>query len=313
MTIQSHQFSLVPRDGLPRSSRFPLGGSAEPVLSGLGLVAGKGQIQGMGPSVAGYSPIYAATLAEGTLGSQIGSANEVELDNSSDIYTNAFGSPFSPTGLAASIRHTAGSTYFGGRLKTLNRSCAPGETLWFRAYHYFPADFCWRAGNDPSDFWGNTKWIRLEWTTGSSLAGRATYQLGGVSQLTCNNSPLHGLVTREYNGAGNIDISPRASVPRDQWVSLQFAIHLQPDNTGWVRFWLDNTFNGEVTGVSTLPSESGSRILEFVMLGDYINGSAYETGDFGFAEVILSFETPDTTDSGERPFIDPDVSASSFT
>jgi hypothetical protein len=43
--IQSHQFSLKPRDGLPRSSRFPLG-SQEPMAFGTGLVTGKGRIIG---------------------------------------------------------------------------------------------------------------------------------------------------------------------------------------------------------------------------------------------------------------------------
>jgi len=53
MTIQSHQFSLIPRDGLPRSSRFPLGGTGA-VAAGFALqINDTSGLDGPWPMIAG--------------------------------------------------------------------------------------------------------------------------------------------------------------------------------------------------------------------------------------------------------------------
>jgi hypothetical protein len=191
--------------------------------------------------------------------------------------------------------------------------------MWIRVYHRFPSTFCAGYGTKSGDGWGYTKWLRLQFNTTSTFqwdteSARLTYQLGGFSGSSCSpaaSSPTIATLTVEGVPNGEFvwfDRSNARAVQRDQWRALQFQIHWST-SSGWVRVWDHDTYIGQFTGGATLKPDT---YLTRLILGDYWNGGSRESTNWYIDEVIITAQTPNTLDSGGRPYIDPQTKVSDF-
>jgi hypothetical protein len=162
--------------------------------------------------------------------------------------------------------------------------------------------------------------LRLQFNTTSTFqweteSARLTYQLGGFSGSSCSSagsSPTLSFLTVE--GVPNGDhvslegVNGPRIVPRDQWRALQFQIHWST-TAGWVRVWDHDTYVGQFSAGATL--EPGTYLTNLV-LGDYWNGGSRQATSWYIDELIITAQTPNTLDSGGRPYIDPRTKASDF-
>lgn len=262
-----------------------------------------------------YTPLYLASFA--------GVANESSISEmaSSFARTQYSDDITGPHGENIVLRCEAirGNANFGGTLGNYNAApldVSQGDEIFARMYNFFPADFCSGRGDFVGDGWGVTKWFRLQWgEAGETTLSRITMQLSNFPLNACataGSSPVFWGATFEgFTGTGqNQNPASQPVIARDAWHALQMSIYLHPTD-GRIRFWLDDFFCGEITGINTLPNgvEFGLRRLT---LGDYWNDGPNTDCEMFVQDVIVTKDIPNTVDSEGRPYIHPDTRATDF-
>jgi hypothetical protein len=194
-----------------------------------------------------------------------------------------------------------GNNFFAG-WTNLSASATVGDTIWYRAYFYFPDTLSLSSGGF-IDYSGWGKFLML--SPNNHASPRMYTQLPSPLQKNYGDSGFEGTdlrVDSDGMGTGNLT---HGALPRDQWFALQMAWNIQTSgNGGWVRLWVDDTYVGQVT-----TQVSAGYTVQTWGLGDYWNGEAWiqgsSTARFYLDSVVITKETPNTTDSGGRPFIHP--------
>lgn len=264
------------------------------------------------------SPTYTPFMVFDFNGTNGASASQTEFSpepdqspNNSLTYSNAITGPFSETINARQDMVGAGNKYFGGGLLDgSSLTIANNTDTWIRIFHYFPSAFC--AGYDQGtgeggDGYGATKWLRYGFGAGGD---RITHQLGGFLNSACGTAMNQSYTSFEIAGGADANTPSPVTIPRDQWVALQWQVNWQETATGFVRAWLDDTYLGEVTGIITKPT--GDNILNDLTYGNYWNGSPSQAVFWYIQSIIGTQQTPNTLDSGGRPFISPATKVGDF-
>lgn len=194
------------------------------------------------------------------------------------------------------------SVFFGG-WENLPSDISSGDTVWYRLMLYFPSTLSTSsaAANPPGDYSGWGKFMMLSPINHSTP--RMYLQIPAPNAVEFGDPGYIGTglrVDSDGLGFGNLTYG---ELPRDQWFSLQYAWQLGA--SGFIRVWVDETFVGEVSG------NSGSTVIRTWGMGDYWNGKYFAreedgaTVRFYMDNLVITTETPNTTDSGGRPFVHP--------
>lgn len=228
---------------------------------------------------------------------------------------------------------TCGGGRFYGFTDGLPEGIGQGETIWIRAWFYFPSSMSWgfvfstaddadmaACGFNGADGWGWTKFLAMGPDTGHL---RPYLQIPGhrreVARPTDSGGALYLL--NSETGGENIRVGDEVddAIPLDQWVAIQWMLYVH-DTDGYSRAWMDDRFLGETATGSTI--EDGSYTHDQWRLGDYWNGFPYtdgaaDRGPFYLDEVIIAtdkagYGAPNTTDSGGRPYIAPQTQVADF-
>ena len=222
-----------------------------------------------------------------------------------------------------------GNSYYGGR-QSFPEKITEGHTVWYRVKIFFPSTFSWgylytnsdedineanSCGLTKSDNDGSVlfKLLRLSDSTGG--LGRIYLQASTAKRQT--DQPDNGIQVRIVSEVSQkpLDLEGEdAAIPLDQWVDLQIAVRVQNDETGWLRYWRDGVFMGEVTDIKT------ERLIDEWAIGTHFNGVHYTDGapgrsDFWIDEVIVAsdldgYGAPCWKDDGGRSYISPAVKVS---
>lgn len=267
-----------------------------------------------------YTPTLSWTAAGGTAGAYItGWDGTVANDMLNEVrYSTDIAGPFGGGMTAKNQLRLIDKVQFGGYL-LMNRALPVGTDLWLRMYVYFPSDFCFSYGTN-GDGWGATKWFRVQ-----STAGRSTIELGsgGGSLANANYafkaSPTCGTTIGMFGDINEMG-APTSPFPkwtpelggkaiqRGVWQALQVQWHFGDGADGFIRGWIDDVYLGQ-SNHTTLPT--GARVTDLV-LGDYWNGGFPKEQSFYLDEIVISTQTPNTVDSGGRPYISPKTRVADF-
>lgn len=246
---------------------------------------------------AAYAPLKLMSFEGGTVNTEATGANGFETCMSNTLYSSAVSGPLGGSRVCKIEGLNAGGTVFGGLMVSPDVRPSEGSDCWVRIYHYFPSTFCFQ-NNGGGDQWGQTKWIRFQFGAGGD---RLTFQMGNYSASVCNTNGLMWGATTEGNlGTINHEFPTQISIPRGGWRCLEWQVHFStnPAN-GYIRGWVDGEYAGQVT-CKTM-ADTGN--LTEIIYGDYINGGHILNNPWYIDEAIITFETPDSADSGSRPFI----------
>lgn len=275
----------------------------------------------MAAAAPSYSPIVANTLAGGSNGVNVTGVSGV---GNGMQYSNDITGPFGES-TVAKVSIDATEHGYGGwvdlNAHNLTNTNLTGTDLWIRVYHYFPSSFC--AGFDRSepegdDGYGSTKWMRLNW---ANSGAHMTYQLSEFSNSACTStatSPTVGFVSLEGfldGGApGFYWVTSPPLISRNTWHALQWHVHFgTTEADSFIRLWIDDTFIEQPPKEgATISAGGGSDYIDALVFGDYWNGGAHQNTAWYIANLIVSRETPSTTDAGGRPYISPSANAADF-
>jgi len=281
--------------------------TGEGAAGGMSSAGGSGGVGGNGAggaSVPGYTPFAMADCDDGAVDQDaVGPDALASVEGPGVVYSVE--QAVDGVGQSCKSLGNAGQNFFGGRFRTDGMDLGAGDDLWMRQALYFPTGFCFGFGTTSGDGWGSTKWIRLEFDNGGSMGSpgdRLTLQLGNFASQACNDTATLWGATREYISAFNFTPNGAPPIETGRWHFIQWQVHFATDASGYIRFWLDDTFLGQVDGATL--SDPSNR-ADFIMYGDYWNGSPYQDVSWYFDEVILTKQAPDTIDSGGRPYIAP--------
>ena len=201
----------------------------------------------------------------------------------------------------------------------IRKSLAPAAEAAANLPTDIPSAFC--AGWDTGG-WDNVKWLAFEIDDGVESTGpRFTFQLGEFTEGACASSsvaPNTRLFTLEQSStyspfsAQNQYFGSPVALPRDQWVALQVEIHYASGTDGYLRVWLGETFIGEITGLTTFIASVENPFQLRLSNGLTWNGCSYQANTRYIQIPIGTIQTPNTLDSGSRPFIHPDHKLSDF-
>lgn len=267
-----------------------------------------------GAVVPGYDPFYLADCDEGPLGARADGPDALASVVGANTPKVVYSDEQAVDGVGQSCRssNTAGANFFGGEYVDLDTTVGDGDDVWMRHALYFPDGFCFGYGTEPGDGWGATKWMRIEFDNGGPQGApgdRLTLQLGNMASSGCNaQTEVYG-ATREYAGAANLRPDGPTPIETGQWYMVQWHVHLAADDTGFVRFWVDDVFQGQVDAVTM---SDPANAIDFIKYGDYWNGSPYEDIVWYLDEVIMTSDPPDTVDAGGRPYIAPTIRVDDF-
>lgn len=255
-----------------------------------------------GDGAPGYTPFFRMDCDDGEPGT-----DAVGPDALHSAVSVVYSGDEAVDGVGQSCRTSidAGSNYFGGSYGQPDVTVGQGDDLWMRQGVFFPEGFCFGYGEQPADGWGALKWMRIEFDNGDP-GDRLTLQLGNFAAQACaERSELFG-ATREYAGVANLRPESFPPIETGRWHMLQWHVHLAADETGFIRFWLDDGFIGQVDGITL---GAADRSIAFIQYGDYWNGSPFVDASWYTDEVLMSAQTPDTFDDQGHPYIDPSARA----
>lgn len=266
---------------------------------------------------AAYTPLVTEDFESGTLGNTFpGWKSGASIYDNTRSFDGTKSLKISTdTGQAPGV--CGGDTFYGGH-STLPEVIPIGKTIWYRVRYYFPTAFSWGyifGGGDSAeaatcshsaDGNGTLKLSRLAPVNGTAriylqptVGRRAVAQpASNVTRVLSETGPTFA----DFDNAGG-----KASL--DEWVSLQIAVKVESDGTGFLRYWLNDTFIGEATG----PTVSALNEIDDWGIGTYWNGVPFTDGaadreDFWVDDIIIAsdidgFGAPTTLDSGGRPYI----------
>jgi hypothetical protein len=287
----------------------PGGGGAGSGASG-GGGAGTGGAGGATGSP-GYTPFAVASCDAGTNGAPATGPDALaSTAGAPTVYSDE--QALDGVGKSCKSVAQAGEHFFGGVFRTEDVDLGEGDDVWMRQALYFPEGFCFGHGTTSGDGWGVTKWTRIEFDDGGpdgAPGSRLTLQLGNFAASGCNDHATVWGASREYAGATNCQPESFPALTTGGWRMVQWHVRFASDDTGFIRFWLDEQFLGEWTG-QTLPSSQPK--VDFVVYGDYWNGSPQEDVAWYLDDVIFTKEAPDTVDAGGRPYIAPSARVSDW-
>jgi hypothetical protein len=271
-----------------------------------GRDAGSGDAERPAP---GYRPFALADCNDGTPGEDaVGPDALAETIGAPTTYSDE--QAVDGSGLSCRSTGEADQNFFGGRYRTDGADVGSGDDLWMRHALYFPDGFCFGYGTREGDGWGATKWMRIEFDNGDPVTGgpgdRLTLQLGNMARQGCNDSGTLWGATREYAGATNAEVEGDNTIETGRWQMIQWHVHFAPDETGFIRFWIDDRFLGEWRGQTI--GDDDPRV-DMIVYGDYWNGSPYQDVAWYLDEVIMTSEAPDTLDAEGHPYISPSARA----
>ena len=218
-----------------------------------------------------------------------------------------------------------GGHFFAGR-SALPASIPEGKKLWVSYKVFHPSTFSWGYcfstgdGADATtcsknaDGSGGLKYMVVAPDTGTAriyysprVGRRSTSYVGTVRLVSEVGANLSPVVTW--------------GLTQDAWNTIQMEIYVHSGAEGYVRYWINDTFLGQLDGATI--SNSGYSISEWGM-GDYWNGVPYTDSagdstreDFWLDEVIIAtdldgYGAPTTTDSGGRAYIAPATTVGDF-
>lgn len=225
--------------------------------------------------------------------------------------------------------------YFGNRI-TLPQIVTKGHTLWMRLWLFIPDTFSWgyvwsnTAGDEAeydacaathglstSGHDGNTstKWLSMD---PDNTNGRAYLNVPAARRVTTDPSSGHLMLVSEQSQ--DPTIVEDYAVPTGRWVSHQLAVHLQDDNTGWMRFWENDVLVAEKLNIQTLDvTDTG---IHKAGMGNYWNGLHYTDGQPGrdafylddviFATDMPGFGAPTGRDAAGNAYIPTTHTAEGF-
>jgi hypothetical protein len=271
-----------------------------------------------------YTPILRWRGAGGTVGQYIlGWDGTAANDGLNEIkYSTDVAGPFGGAVVGKSELNLTGPNallQFGGYLLT-NRAFVAGTDLWLRMYTYFPLDFCFSYGSY-GDGWGPIKWFRI--SANNANGPRSTIEMGTPTAMgdgynfrpwpTCGTTVALWADVNEM-GAGTSpfpyykpELGGKA-ITRGVWLALQVQWHFGDGAAGYTRGWVDDVYLGQ-NNHTTCPAGS---VIERLVLGDYWNGGFPKQQAFYIDDIIITTQTPNTLDSGGRPYISPATSAASW-
>lgn len=200
----------------------------------------------------------------------------------------------------------AKAQFFGGKFATTNLNI--GDEVWVKIDHYFPSAFCAGSSTVSGDYWGATKWLRMDWGGPSSNKQRFTFELANFGQGRCDSSgpTIYGAVpeiTADYAAPFNYEYSSKVAFPRDKWAAWQAHIKIGATRaTSMVEMWLDDRYLGKLTpGSATAPGQGGA--VDWY-IGDYWNGGSLQPNVW-YMDNFQITKTPNAKDSGGRAYIAP--------
>jgi hypothetical protein len=253
----------------------------------------------------GYQPFFAIDCDDGELGARAEGPDALASVIGGDEPRVVYSDEQAVDSVGQSCRSTAHATenFFGGRYLDAPAGIGEGDDVWLRHALFFPDGFCFGHGTTSGDGWGTTKWMRIEFDNGGDGPGdRLTLQLTNFAAEGCSDETEVFGATREYAGNANLRPPSPSPIPTGAWHMVQWHVHLAADDTGFIRFWVDDVYQGQVDGITL---GAPDREIAFVQYGDYWNGSPYEDVAWFLDEVIMTSEPPDTVDAGGLPYIDP--------
>lgn len=267
------------------------------------------------------APTYTPFMNFNFNGTNGNSASQAEFSpepdqspNNSLTYSNDIAGPFGETINAKQSMVGQGNRSFGGTfLDGSALTIANNTDLWIRVFHYFPTAFC--AGFDlgtgeGSDGSGNLKLIR--WAFGAT-GDRMTAQLSNFANSACSTTMEQRFFTTEIanmTNDGEFNLPSPVTIPREQWVALQWRIRWSETNTGFVQAWMHDTYLGQISNIATKPI--GDDILNDLTYGNYYNGAPHQAIDWYIQSIIATQQAPNTLDSGGRPYIAPTTQVGDF-
>ncbi len=210
------------------------------------------------------------------------------------------------TSIRIRFRHM--ETGYGG-YRNLPDPVGPGQTVWYRVYLYLPSTLSLSYGDAVGDGFGWNKFMVMAELDHASP--RMYVQPRSPYMVDYGESDFYGTgLYVNHDGLGDSYCRLQEDTytfPRDRWFALQMAWKVENDATAWIRVWSDDELVGECEGAGQVPD--GYEVQSWG-IGDYWNGGAWiegeSTGDFWIDDVVVTTETPNTTDSAGRPFIHPD-------
>jgi len=256
-----------------------------------------------GGSTPGYQPFFAMDCDDGELGTRAEGPDALAsvLGDAEPRVTYDDAQAVDSVGQSCRSIARATQNFFGGRYLDVPPGIGVGDDVWMRHALFFPDGFCFGHGTISGDGWGTTKWMRIEFDNGDP-GDRLTLQLTNFAAQGCNDTTEVFGATREYAGTANLRPPSPSPITTGQWHMVQWHVHLAADESGFIRFWVDDLYQGQVDGITV---GAADREIAFVQYGDYWNGSPYEDVEWFLDEVIMTTERPDTLDAGQLPYIDP--------
>ena len=263
-----------------------------------------------------YTPIFAFDF-NGTNGN---SASQAEFSPEPDqsplnslTYSNDIAGPHGQTITAKqSIVAYSGANdpsqlkFGGGCTGGTGLAIADGDILYFGMHVFFPALTCFGYGG-AGDGYGSLKFIRMGFSTNSN---RLTHQIGLFQSGSCGLVTNQSYTSNEITGGSDAVTPSPQNITSGSWHHLSYATLFREAATGYVRSWCNGNYLGEVSGIQTKPV--GINALNDFTIGNYFNGGAYQAMTFYMQCLILSKQTPNTLDSGGRPYISPDTQVGDF-
>lgn len=214
----------------------------------------------------------------------------------------------------------AGGQFFGGVFTT--QELKNGDEIWVKMDHYFPTAFCAGSGTVSGDYWGPTKWMRMDWGGSSgSNQQRFTFELGNFGRSTCatNGPNVWGAVPEISTISGqwvdpyNYLFPTQAVFPRDKWAAWQVHIKIGTTRaTSFIEGWLDDKYLGVAPVTSptmpdlvkgSRPGPNGGYLVDFYV-GNYWNGGSLKANTWYMDNFVVT-KTPNAKDSGGRAYIAP--------
>lgn len=279
-----------------------------------------------GASAPTYTPLEAIQFA-GTAGQNISQSDFASAATVAPQYSNTITGPDGES-TTGQFEINAGDSNYGGEWGGSGGfdgvQTADGTDIWVSAAFYFPTAFC--AGYESGgDGYGSTKWMRLGYGPSGQ---RITLQLGGFAADQCSVAGLEfDHVSLETVGPEEVCTFPTTgSIARDQWHKICLQIRCAQDTTGFIRGWLSSlsgstwstTYLGQTTNGSRSDSDtyqtipSADDVLDNIAFGQYWNGNSYQNNLWYSDHLIVTTQTPNTTDAGGRSFIHPDHAPGDF-
>lgn len=264
------------------------------------------------PPAPTYAPLFISNLTGGNVGNAPISSEWSFVQQNSIKYSSDVPGPFGESKCGKLIVPGGGvypSSYFFAGYIHPETTLTSGEDLYVRVYQRFTSSFCAAYSNTSgtNDGYGNTKWFRGYFNDHPFW----TFHLENFSFRSCNPSgPRIGDIETDTGIAGFE--SSGVILNRDEWIAMQLHVRCSSvAANAFCRVWLGETYLGQLS-TPTMTTHPGGTTRFSLVMGDYWNGGAHQTSTVYLGDIIVSKQTPNTLDSGGRPFIHPSHKKADF-